>query len=424
VEKMIRKVGELTFVAFLAQAVSFAALPLIANIFGPSEFGRFSILVASTSLLIPLATLKLETVVVVEKCDQKTSLYLKTAMIATIAVASVALIIVGLMSLFERFILDINFDKLWFLAPMFICVNSLVVMSQQVLLRKKLYRKFGLTGIIQSSIVVSSQIGIGVLFPKSVTLCTGWLIGRLTGVYWSLGVTKKLWVVQKGSGLQYFKRLKDAYSEFRFLNQGSLFESIAVAFPTIYIGNLYGNDFAGLYSLAQILLMAPIVLVGSSLGSWILSEVGNFGEESVESNERIRLRLRKILIFLFALVPIYIVLNYSIGFIVAMSFLGNEWKSSFELLSLMIVPYSIGLVWYPLVNLFWAKQDWVGYRHFSFLRMILPISLAIFSYITSMQLELTVSLLSWGAAASQLIGIYLLNRRWKFLNPKNQDFNF
>jgi O-antigen/teichoic acid export membrane protein len=413
---MIKKVAELSVVALLAQSVSFVALPIIANIYGPSQFGSYSILVASASLLIPLATLKLETVLVVEKSDLRASLYLKLAILATVSVAILTLVIASLISVLHRFILDESFDQLWLFTPILIIVNSFVVLSQQILLRNKLYRKFSLTGLLQNSFVAASQVGFGILMPKSITLCIGWLIGRILGVYWSLGKMSELWRVHNKSGTRYFKLLQKTYSEFKYLNQGSLFESIAVAFPTIYVGALFGNKIAGIYALIHVLLMAPIVLVGSSTGSLILSEFSEIEKDSIGSIERHRSRVSNVLKLLIISALIYIVLNYLISFFVIDFLLGAQWKLGLGLFSLMILPYAIGLIWYPLVNLFWSKKDWGAYRQFSLVRLTLQIFLALLSYTIALDWKLTICLLSWGTAISQIFGMIMLNKKWKFFN--------
>jgi O-antigen/teichoic acid export membrane protein len=213
----------------------------------------------------------------------------------------------------------------------------------------------------------------------------------------------------------YFKTLRKIYPQVKLLNQGSLFEAIAVAFPTIYVGFVFGNEFAGIFSLSQILLMAPIVLVGSGIGSLILSEYSSVTGLEIHSLEYQRRGVRRIFLVLVFISLLYIASYYFFAGILVRNFFGPAWLPAVELFSLLVIPYSIGLVWYPLVNLFWSKKDWRSYRQFSLIRMILPIVLAIISYTISLDWKLTICLVSWGTAVSQLFGIYMLNSKWKFL---------
>lgn len=412
---MLRKAGLLSVGAILAQVISFLALPLLARIYGPIEFGRFSILIAVALMFTPLATLKLETLMVVEKNDQKAGLYLRIAALVTLSVSTLLFICSLFIILFSEVNSTIKFDYFWFFLPLIIIVNSTILLSQQISLRGMSYKAFSLTGISQSVFVALSQISLSLVAPKTINLILGWFLGKILGVSWILPKARDFWKLQTEERGIYFKTLRRIYPQIKFLNQGSLFESIGVAFPTVYVGIVFGNKFAGIFSLTQVLLMAPIVLVGSGIGSLILTEYSSepgSGRPDINYQKR---GIRKVFFTLVGVSLLYLFFFNFLAGILVQRLLGSEWHPAVELFSLIIVPYSVGLVWYPLVNLFWSKQDWRGYRQFSFVRMILPISLASFSYVISLDWKITICLLSWGTALGQIFGIYMLNKKWKFL---------
>jgi O-antigen/teichoic acid export membrane protein len=414
--KILKKAGLLSVGAILAQAISFVSLPVLARIYGPVEFGRYSILIAVALMFTPLATLKLETLMVVEKNDQKAALYLHLALLITLSISILILISSLLVVLISEATSAIKFEYLWLFVPFIIIVNSIILLSQQIALRHQSYKTFSLTGISQSIFVALSQIGLSIVAPKAINLIFGWFLGKIVGVSWVLPKTREFWKFHTGEMSIYFKTLRKIYPQIKLLNQGSLFEAIAVAFPTIYVGIVFGNELAGIFSMSQVLLMAPIVLVGSGIGSLILSEYSSDSGVGTQIAEFQKRGIRKVFLVLIIILLLYLAFYYLFAEILIQNFLGPDWLPAVELFSLIILPYSVGLVWYPLVNLFWAKQDWRSYRRFSSIRMILPIALAIFSYTISLDWKLTICLVSWGTAISQILGIYMVNSKWKFLN--------
>jgi len=413
---VLKKASMLSAGALLAQSITFAALPILARNYGPLEFGKFSILVAIGLMISPLATLKLETLMVVEKNDQLASIYLRLAFYLTLLI-SILILTFGLVSTFvSNLSQDIRFDTYWLFLPLFIIVNSTILLSQQIALRDRSYKMFSLTGIFQSIFVAFSQISLSFTTPKAMNLFLGWFFGKVVGISWLLQKTRGLWSIHIRKEGVYFRTLRKVYPQVKLLNQGSLFEAIGVAFPTIYVGVVFGNEFAGIFSLSQILLMAPIVLVGSGIGSLILSEYSTVTSVGIHSLGYQKRGIRKIFLVLVFIALLYIVFYFFFAGILVRNLFGPAWLPAVELFSLIVIPYSLGLVWYPLVNLFWSKQDWQSYRQFSLIRMILPIVFAIISYTISLDWKLTICLVSWGTAISQILGIYMVNSKWKFLN--------
>jgi O-antigen/teichoic acid export membrane protein len=409
--------------AILAQAITFLSLPVLARVYGPVEFGRYSILIAVALMLTPLATLKLETLMVVEKNNQKAGLYLHLAFFMTLSISILILICSLLMAWILEGASTIKFEHYWLFVPLIIIVNSLILLTQQIALRDHSYKTFSITGISQSTFVALSQIGLSIVTPKAINLIFGWFIGKIVGVSWVLHKTRDLWKSHTGERGIYFKTLRKIYPQIKLLNQGSVFEAIAVAFPTVYVGITFGNELAGIFSMSQVLLMAPIVLVGSGIGSLILSEYSSDSGSGIQITDSQKRGVRKVFLALILISLFYITFYYLFAGILVRNLLGPAWIPAVELLNLIIIPYSVWLVWYPLVNLFWSKQKWRSYRKFSLIRMILPMALAIISYIFSSDWKIAICLISWGTAVSQLFGIYMLDLKWKFLNSSDLERN-
>jgi O-antigen/teichoic acid export membrane protein len=417
---MFKKAGLLSIGAIVAQAISFLVLPLLARTYGPIEFGKFSILVAVGLMFTPLATLKLETLIVVEKNHQKAGLYLGIVVLMTLLVSITIFIFSFILTTISIFSDQFNFDYFWYLLPLIVIVNSIVLLAQQIALRANSYKEFSLTGIFQSFFVALSQITLSLITPKAFYLFLGWFLGKILGVAWILSKTRELLRFRTRAGNVYLETLRRIYPQIKHLNQGSLFESIAVAFPTVYVGVVFGSKYAGIFSLSQVLLMAPIVLVGSGIGSLILTEYSSDSESEIQFQKK---GIRKVFLLLAGISLLLILFYFLFAGVLVDNIFGPKWSSAVELLSLIVIPYSVGLVWYPLVNLFWSKQDWRGYRQFTFIRMTLPMALALLSYIGSLDWKFSICLISWGTAISQLIGIFMLNKKWKFLNHENRSLN-
>ena len=90
----------------LAQIISLVSIPIISRIYDPAEYGHLTLILSVTAILIPVATFRIETLIVVSDTDEEAAKLLSISAKLTLIV-SVTLFAVIFINyfIFENFIL-------------------------------------------------------------------------------------------------------------------------------------------------------------------------------------------------------------------------------------------------------------------------------------------------------------------------------
>lgn len=253
----------------IAQALPMAAAPILTRIYTPENFGIFALYFSIVSILGVLVTARYELAIVLPKRrDDAYQLVILSWVISTF----VSLITWFMIWLFESqiaSILDNPVVTSWlYWIPLSIFLMGVYQSLYYWFNREKSYRNMSESRIIQSSVTLSTQIGLGFLTKLSALgLILGQVIGQtLATIYMGHKFIKQT------KGRHSPKRLKQFFLAKRYINFPKFLlishsmNATSMQLPVIFFNVLFTSSVAGFYLLTQRVIGTPITIVGGAIG--------------------------------------------------------------------------------------------------------------------------------------------------------------
>ena len=258
------------------QAVLILSLPLLLRLYGPQDFGQYSLVISVMNVLLIAATLKLELVIPTTRHITTATRLTALLSLSTIAVAALAPL-AGLAWLAWRGQATLaGMPRLHFLLPLGILslLGGLFLILRAWLVRQHAFRGVALMQLSRPITMVAAALALSFLFPHWARTAGGLpllLAGMAAGIValavglmhvgkremrifrpWRWRAALRQWRGQKG--------YLSAVSLSQILHQANL------QLPLLGIAWLYGPVQAGWMALAMRIVMFPVMIAGGSLG--------------------------------------------------------------------------------------------------------------------------------------------------------------
>ncbi|MDR6553880.1 O-antigen/teichoic acid export membrane protein [Paenibacillus qinlingensis] len=274
-DQFMRKVVILARGTVLSQVIILATLPILTRLYSPSDFGIFSVYISIISIVLVIVSLSYEIAIPLPENDRMASSIVKLSLYLCVIISIVGgLGFYLLHTQFSRWLDEPDMQRYAFLFTFSLfgagCHQILNLWS----IRKEYFKQLSRTKYMQSISQVSSQLLLSFTSWGPLGLIIGELLGRLTGVtsqwrLWRNDVKKKAiqttWLDMKDSAHR--------YRRFPILSSWSnILNSVGLYLPNIILAALYGPYIAGLYTMGQRFLGAPITLISLSINQVYMSE--------------------------------------------------------------------------------------------------------------------------------------------------------
>jgi len=395
---------------FMAQAVTFLFLPVIARIYVPEEYGKLSIFLSLAFILIPIGTLKIDTILVVIKNQYEADTLLVIAMCSSAITSFIACPFTFMyFYYFEELTLsNASFQSFLFSALLFL--QCLMVLSVQVVLRMRKDNLIVASSFGQNFSISVLQVVFGKAQPTGDFLVIGFILGKALGIIPMYKILKHTITNVKLSISNVISTLKNHAKTGSFLLLASFFDAASISLPAVAIGILFGLNYSGILGITQSVLTVPITLVGGAIGSVLISEIAkakrdNIGE--IEKSDSPLNQLSKPLLFAGA---IFTLTTFFLGPKIFEYLLGVTWSDASNLVSWLAIPFGINFFWQPLSNLLFVESNWKMYLKFSILRLTLSCLVGFSTLFFGFSWIQVASGFAFGGSFAQLIGIYWI---WK-----------
>jgi O-antigen/teichoic acid export membrane protein len=250
---------------FLAQLIPIAGTFVLARIFTPSSFGQYSVWLGIVLFLSVVVTCRFEMSLAVE--DDGAARYVAVAMtLVTIVLGSIiatAMLFVVL-SVSKWTIIRLPMGLLLITIPTAALLAATQTLQNWAAADGR-YTHLSVNRLVQATSIVLLQIGLGLIRPDSSCLGFGYLAGIVVAL--STG-----FILMPISGFQLvniIKKLVDFWkSQKRFPLYSLPADSLSAAtaqLPVIIVASRFGEDAAGLLSMALRMVGAPMALLSSSV---------------------------------------------------------------------------------------------------------------------------------------------------------------
>lgn len=368
--KIIYRTLKLGAGTIVAQIISLVSIPIISRIYDPAEYGHLTLILSVTAILIPIATFRIETLIVVSDTDEEAAELLIISTKIGLWV-SASLFVVTFVDYFifknstfaQAFIISLLFSIV-------LLTQSLGVLMVQVALRAHRDADIAKSSVMQNLAISLAQIVTGIWNPSGSVLISSYLGGRIVGVWPLLKETRKILGKRSGDSRWTIDRYKKQFTESSPLVLASVIDSAILGLPIILISTQFGLKYSGYIGITQTILTVPITLIGGAFGSVILSEISSNSRNSQESSNKIDTMIKTFTKYLIYLAVIFISVTLLLGSTIFNLLFNENWSEAARLVKYLAVPYGISLLWQPLMSVYFAHRQWGRYLHVSIFRLV------------------------------------------------------
>lgn len=340
--------------AAIAQIIPFAAVPLLARLYSPEEFGLLATIVALSAAVSLVSTARYELAVVLPKDDEVACALTVLAFTLATATCSIAL---GAATLVATGVIPVEGLRgagWWlFVVPFLAFLMATGQIGSFVHNRERAYRAIATAAVGQQLVNACIAIALGMARAMG----GGLIIARIVGAI--------SYVVILRAGLRRNVRLDCAanawscakkYRQFPFFNLPySLLSSISkdlLIFLFAWMGEIVA---AGLLAMARTLMLAPIMLLSGALSQVFYKETAI----SVGTAEHKRLTQKMLETTALAFVPGYLLVGWWGPEVFALV-LGERWREAGAFAAPLAVAYALGTLtsWPERIFESRSKQHW------------------------------------------------------------------
>lgn len=334
-----------------AQLILLLSLPVLSRLFSPQEFGLFTLITSITSLILPLATLRLESATMLPS-DQRRASALVFVSLASIFFTSVLSIFVLDYLVEKRYIESSELGNFGSWVGIFVFANSLFLLLSQIALRERKYGQVAKRTFIRSIAVSLTQLGLGVwrIFPNG--LLIGGVVGQLVGL---VPIAKTVKPYLRLPNLKMCGAVVKEYWRFPVVfTPSALLNSFGLYGPLIFFTSVYGVTLGGQLGMAERVISMPLALIGVAIGQVIDAEVAKVVREGREGLLGTFLRFSGIL----GILGVAIFLGgVALGPLVIPWLLGSSWELAGVYVQALALSAGLRLISSPLSKFLIILQE-------------------------------------------------------------------
>ena len=179
--KLKSSVAKLGAGTIIAQLFSILTILIITNLYLPEDYGKLNFCTSIVSILIPIATLRLETILVKSSTQDQ---IIRVAHQASKQIFMSCAIFFFCSLIFQLYYFKMNQDVILisFFLSILLLVQSQIILFSNIALKLKNYNQVSSSGVIQNLFTGLFQFWFGIFLPSSNSLIAGYLIGRTSGL--------------------------------------------------------------------------------------------------------------------------------------------------------------------------------------------------------------------------------------------------
>lgn len=314
-----------------AQIIPLFAIPFITRLYGTETIGQFAIIYAIATIFGTIAGFKLEFALVPADDSDRSTLFalLLILMIPMVLLLSSMFVLTVSIIDLERFKFSMtSMGYLAVLAMLTGLVNSANFYNSSL----QNFKRIANAKITLAASTFILQIALGYIFEASLEMLLMSRIFSLAVSFVMLSSDIEWKAIRAATINKMFVILKKQLSYIFYFWPASIIDVVAKQVPILLIGGLYGDSFAGYYSMAERVLSVPTAAISSAVSQ-------SFYQKFV-SDLKVKANPRRILLFTWKMIggigaiPFLLLFIYSQELIAIV--LGAEWLTSAEIIRVLL----------------------------------------------------------------------------------------
>lgn len=277
--KFVRNVLAVATGVAAAQAISLAFMPFLTRLYGPEAFGALAAFTAIINIITPLATLGYANAIVMPKTDEEANAVARLSLVSAAIVSPIVLISVYVFQLQLAKLTGLEHQpNLLYLIPISLLLVALLSVANQVAIREGLFKAKSSSYVASTFIMNFGKLGAGYISATGITLIIFLIVSKLINYIILMVLVPKVGTFNfrqwfSISGIRKAALVNKDFAIYRLPQ--SMLNAAAVGLPIILLTNYYGSSAAGYYSLTTLILGAPVLLLGQSVGEVFYPKITN-----------------------------------------------------------------------------------------------------------------------------------------------------
>lgn len=251
----------------LAQMINIVVQPILTRIFPTETLGIYTYLISLATMIIPVASLKLDMLIVSEPNEKEAQYITDACIIINILISLIyAIVIIVGYQVSDNNIFN-KYGIIIYVVPILVFTNGLRFLFISYLNRYKEYKTISIIAIIREAIRAVIQVGAGFLSLGVFSLSMGYAVSPLFGLNIQMRNYLKELKERPRINLKKFKEivLVKGKRQILFLVPAQFINSFSASLVTISITALFSAKILGYYSAGVRILDIPIVFITSNV---------------------------------------------------------------------------------------------------------------------------------------------------------------
>lgn len=326
----------------LAQMINIVVQPILTRIFPTETLGIYTYLISLATMIIPVASLKLDMLIVSEPNEKEAQYITDACIIINILISLIyAIVIIVGYQVSDNNIFN-KYGIIIYVVPVLVFTNGLRFLFISYLNRYKEYKTISIIAIIREAIRAVIQVGAGFLSLGVFSLSMGYAVSPLFGLNIQMRNYLKELKERPRINLKKFKEivLVKGKRQILFLVPAQFINSFSASLVTISITALFSAKILGYYSAGVRILDIPIVFITSNVSKVCYQRIS----ENVANKKPVLRTLMSVIIVLSALSIMGFGTLYVIAPRLSEIVFGQGYRVAGEYIRCLCVMYAVRLV--------------------------------------------------------------------------------
>ena len=329
--RFVRNVAAVATGIAAGQAISLAFTPFITRLYGPEAFGALAAFTAVVNIITPLSTLGFANAIVMPATEEGATAVARLSLVCAALVAPLALAVVWLFQ--SQLALWTGLEAtpgFLYLIPVSLLLGALLSVADQAAIREGLFKAKAGSHVASILLMNIAKLAGGLLAPSGLVLIVIAMLGKVLNysVLIARVPRKGAFQVRRWIGTAGIRMAAAEQRDFALYRMPqSVINASALGLPVLLLTTYFGPAAAGQYSLTVLVLGAPVMLLGNSVGEVFYPKVTRAIVDGSPDASKL-LRKATLILSLFALGPFGLVTL--LGAIIFPFAFGEEWSRAGE----------------------------------------------------------------------------------------------
>lgn len=327
--------------------IGFLLTPIIARIYAPESYGTYAVYNSLVLNLSILSSFNLSSALIVSKQDD----FLPLLRLSFFLITTFSIVVLLILYFFKFQIFDLLNEEVlitnWYLVPIGIFLTSTCNLLGHWNVREKAFRLSSVVSVSETIGTKVSSVSIGMTGVITTGLIFGEIIGKTVLIFSEvlLILKKRIFFLIVWIKIKRDSSVISSYIDYPTILLPSLWLSQATnTFLIFSLAILFSGELVGSYSMANSLLMIPVILIANASQPVMMQKVVELRKREEQYKNAIEKFVFSLTVFLF----IPLVSLVLLGPPIIKVFLGEDWELASELVAILSPLVLLNLLLIPL----------------------------------------------------------------------------